>query len=64
MRTVLHLIRAGAQPATFVSERDWMVYLQPQVLGPSVHPAPFPPGPVSHDQLVALSFAADVVITW
>ena len=65
MRTVLHLIRPGASlpPGARVAERDWVVYLQPEVLAPSAHPAPFPPGPLSHDQLVSLSFAADLVVT-
>jgi hypothetical protein len=26
--------------------------------------APFPPGPLDHDQVVALLFAADLVVTW
>lgn len=65
MRTVLHLVRPTATPAR-VAERDWVVYLQATefVLAPSAHPAPLPPGPITHDQLVALSFAADLVITW
>ncbi len=63
MRTVLHLVRPGATPE-LVAERDWVVYLKESVLAPSAHPAPLPPGPVSHDQLVALSFAADLVVTW
>ncbi len=66
MRTVLHLVRPGAPPpiAPLMTERDWVVYLQPEVLAPSSHPAPFAPGPLTHDQLVSLSFAADLVITW
>lgn len=65
MRTLLHLVRPTATPAR-VAERDWVVYLQPTglVLAPSAHPAPFSPGPLTHDQLVALSFAADLVVTW
>lgn len=65
MRTLLHLVRLGATPQ-LVAERDWVVYLKTteSVLAASAHPAPYPPGPVSHDQLVALSFAADLVVTW
>lgn len=64
MRTVLHLVRPGATPAV-VAERDWVVYLTPSefVLAPSAT-APVPAGPVTHEQLVALSFAADLVVTW
>jgi hypothetical protein len=63
VRTVLHLVRPGATPRA-VADRDWVVYLQPMELAPSAHPAPLPPGPLIHDQLVALSFAADLVVTW
>ncbi len=69
MRTVLHLVRPTATPAR-VADGDWVVYLQATgpvlapALAPSAHPAPIPPGPVTHDQLVALSFAADLVVTW
>ena len=62
MRTVLHLVRPGATPAV-VAERDWVVYLEPMELAPSAT-APVPAGPVTHEQLVALSFAADLVVTW
>ncbi len=62
MRTVLHLVRDGATPE-LVAERDWVVYLLTLELAPSAT-APFPSGPVTHDQLVALSFAADLVVTW
>lgn len=68
MRTVLHLVRPGAAdaPPSVVADRDWVVYLQPMVLvrGGAPHTAPFPPGPLDHDQLVALVFAADLVVTW
>jgi hypothetical protein len=65
MRTVLHLVRPGASPAA-VADRDWVVYLQPLELARAGAPptAPFPPGPLDHDQLVALAFAADLVVTW
>ncbi len=65
MRTVLHLVRDGATPAQ-VAERDWVVYLWPIRLahGGAPHTAPLPLGPLDHDQVVALAFAADLVITW
>ena len=65
MRTVLHLVRPDAT-APVVAERDWVVYLQPMSLvrGGIPHTAPLPPGPLDHDQLVALVFAADLVVTW
>jgi hypothetical protein len=48
-----------------VADRDWVVYLQPATLVRGApHTAPFPPGPISHDQLVELVFAADLVVTW
>lgn len=64
-RTVLHLIRPGAEPPP-VADRDWVVYVQPLELvrGGAPHTAPLPPGPLDHDQLVALVFAADLVVTW
>ena len=64
MRTVLHLVRPGATPQQ-VAERDWVVYLQPMELAPATgRPTPLPAGTITHDQLVALSFAADLVVTW
>jgi hypothetical protein len=65
VKTVLHLVRANAAPRT-VAERDWVVYLQPTtlVLGGTPHTAPFPLGPIDHDQVVALAFTADLVVTW
>lgn len=64
-RTVLHLVRPGAVAAE-VADRDWVVYLQPVELarGGAPHTAPAPLGPIDHDQLVALVFAADLVVTW
>jgi hypothetical protein len=47
-----------------VAARDWVVYLQAMELAASAHPAPLPAGRIDHDQLVALSFAADLVVTW
>lgn len=63
MRTTLHLVRPGAAVPP-VAERDWVVYLQPLELAASARPAPLPAGPLSHDQLLALVFAADLVVTW
>ncbi len=65
MKTVLHLVRPDTTPAV-VAERDWVVYLQAMrlVQGGAPHTAPFPLGPVDHDQVVALAFAADLVVTW
>ena len=65
MRTVLHLVRANTAPAA-VAECDWVVYLQPTrlVQGGAPHTAPCPLGPIDHDQVVALAFAADLVVTW
>jgi hypothetical protein len=62
VRITLHLIRPGARPDV-LAERDWVVYLQPLELAPRGAP-PLPPGPIDHDQLVALVFAADLVVTW
>jgi hypothetical protein len=65
-RTVLHLVRDAAPAAGVVADRDWVVYLQPirLVHGGAPHTAPAPLGPIDHDQVVALAFAADLVITW
>ena len=65
MRTVLHLVRRNTAPSV-VAERDWVVYLHDMRLarGGAPHTAPYPLGPVDHDQLVALTFAADLVVTW
>jgi len=66
VRTVLHLVREGAVGERLpVAEGDWVVYLQPMALVQAgAPPAPFPPGPLDHDQLIALAFAADLVVTW
>jgi len=72
VRQVLHIVRAGARPAV-LADRDWVVYLDPQPQPqPQPYPAelaargapPLPPGPIDHEQLVALAFAADLVVTW
>ena len=62
MRQVLHLVRPGAAPAP-LADRDWVVYLDPLQLAARGAP-PVPPGPIDHEQLIALVFAADLVITW
>jgi len=66
VKQVLHLVRPGAHPAV-LADRDWVVYLDPPELADRGAP-PGPPGPIDHEQLfdliVALSFAADLVVTW
>lgn len=61
MKRTLHLVRTGEPP--ILDERDWVVYLQPMQLAPRGEP-PVAPGPIDHEQLVALVFAADRVVTW
>ena len=65
MKTILHLVRE-TPPSIAVAERDWVVYLDPAQLvqGGAPHTAPFPLGSLDHDQVVALAFAADLVVTW
>lgn len=63
MRTVLHLVRGAAPPKRLVAETDWLVYLQEMQLAPQGEP-PVRVGPITHDQLVILIFAADLVVTW
>lgn len=60
---VLHLVRGAEPPDGVVAEHHWVVYLQPMRLAPAGNP-PEPPGPIDHDQLIRLSFAADLVVTW
>jgi len=62
VKQLLHLVRPGAHPEP-LTERDWVVYLDPPALSDRGAP-PVPPGPIDHDQLVALAFAADLVVTW
>jgi hypothetical protein len=80
VRIVLHLVRDGAAPALVAepdwvvyfhlgpAERSESapVHLGPARLahGGSPHTAPLPLGPLDHDQVVALAFAADLVVTW
>ena len=62
MRRVLHVVRAGAR-AEAAGERDWLVDLATMELAAHGSP-PHPPGPLSHETLVELVLAADLVITW
>ena len=61
MRRTLHLVREG-EPM-LLAEGDWIVYLDPPRLSAAGAP-PLPPGPIDHDQLLVLVFAADRVVTW
>ena len=61
MKRRLHLVRTG-EPAV-VDVSDWVVYLYTMRLAEHGAP-PLPPGPITHDQLVTLLFAADLVVTW
>ena len=61
MKQRLHLVRRGATPVT--APTDWVVDLDTLVLLDRGTP-PLPPGPVTHDLLVALIFQADLVVTW
>jgi hypothetical protein len=61
MKRRLHLVRAG-EPAV-LDEPDWIVYLPTMRLAEHGAP-PLPPGPITPDQLVAIIFAADLVVTW
>jgi hypothetical protein len=67
VKQLLHLVRPGAR-VEILADRDWVVYLdQAQIDSPTLAPRgapPLPPGPLTHDQLVALAFAADLVVTW
>jgi hypothetical protein len=56
---VLHLIRGTAPPGV-VADNDWVVYMAPLELVRGREP----PTTVDYDQLVALVFAADRVVTW
>jgi hypothetical protein len=62
VRILLHLVRAGARPDV-VADHDWVVYLDPLQLAARGAP-PLPPGPIDHEQLITLVFAADLVVTW
>ncbi len=58
MKRVLHIVRRDATTPAFAPD-DWVVYLQPLRLTTGGEP-----GPITHDDLVALIFAADLVIAW
>jgi hypothetical protein len=62
VKRILHLVR-GDSPPEPVADRDWVVYLDPPRLAAHGEP-PLPPGPIDHEQLVSLGFAADLVVTW
>jgi hypothetical protein len=57
----VHLVRT-AEPV-ILDDADWVVYLPGMRLAEHGAP-PLPPGPITHDQLVTLLFAADLVVTW
>ena len=61
MKQRLHVVRSGEPP--ILDDRDWVVYLLDMRLADHGD-APLPPGPITHDQLVTLLFAADLVVTW
>lgn len=68
MKRVLHLVRAvePAPPEVMcgVADHDWIVYLDPAPELAARGKPPLLPGPIDHDQLAALIFAADLVVTW
>lgn len=63
MTPTLHVIRDRAPPPGVVAAGDWVVYLHRMELDAHGAP-PLPAGPLDHDQLVQLTFAAARVITW
>ena len=63
MKRRLHLFRSAAEAPPVLDERDWVVYLPTMRLA-GVGAPPHPPGSITHEQLVDLIFAADLVITW
>lgn len=62
MKRTLHLVRAG-EPAV-LDDGDWVVYLQDAPRLDARGEPPLPAGPIDHEQLVTLVFAADRVVTW
>ena len=54
-------MRRGAEPVA--SQTDWVVDLDTLTLLDRGTP-PLPPGPVTHELLLALIFQADLVVTW
>jgi len=64
VRRLLHLVRGtDAMAPPVLDDADWVVYLDAMRLADHGQP-PHPPGPIDHDQLVSLVFAADLVVTW
>jgi hypothetical protein len=61
VKRTLHVVRSGEPPV--LDDHDWVVYLQPMQLAARGEP-PIAPGPIDHEQLVLLVFAADRVVTW
>lgn len=66
MRQVLHLVRPAAAAAApeAIADGDWIVYLGDTPALAARGRPPLAPGPIDHDQLVQLVFAADLVVTW
>ncbi|HEU0036905.1 MAG TPA: hypothetical protein VFQ53_40120 [Kofleriaceae bacterium] len=62
MKRRLHLVRAGDPRG--VRDLDWVVRVGDPLLLEDRGTPPLPPGPIDHDQLVQLVFAADLVVTW
>lgn len=63
----VHLIRGergDGPPLEAIADPDWIVYLHPAPRLVPTTPTPIPAGPITHDQLVELLFAADRVVTW
>jgi hypothetical protein len=61
VKRTLHIVRDG-EPVV-LDDHDWVVYLQRMQLAGRGEP-PVAPGTIDHEQLVALIFAADRVVTW
>ena len=56
---ILHLIRTAAPPSA-IAEGDWVIYMDRLELVRGREA----PRPIDYDQLVALLFTADRVVTW
>jgi hypothetical protein len=59
MDVILHLIRTAA-PRSAISEGDWVIYMDRLELVRGREA----PEAIDYDQLVALIFTADHVVTW